>query len=136
MGGSVIDQIVKTVYARYKNSTWPVILYSNGNLTCQGPGYGPWGTEKVHISSNVKNVWAAGTAKGPAILYQSENSMEAMLLFWNTGKEVAGGHVCDGHPMKVRLEPHRYGVVVYVELPNSLVRVEIDGWGHFKVERK
>jgi hypothetical protein len=133
-GNEKMDRIEKTVFARYKNSTWPVILYSSGRLACKGPGYGSWGTSEVSINQNVQDIWAAGTSRGPGILYQLRNSLRAVFLLWSTGKTVVSGHVCNAPPKNVRVEAHKYGVVFFVELADRLVRAEIDGWGHLKVE--
>lgn len=131
-----MSQIVnsKTLLARYKKSTWIVNLY-NGRLTCKGSGYGPWGSNDVSVANSVFDFWAAGSSKGPGVLYQLKNSCRAVLLNYNTGVSLASGHVCSEIPTRVVAERHKFGVVFYVTLRSgNSVRVEIDGWGHMKVE--
>jgi hypothetical protein len=60
--------------------------------------------------------------------------MRAVFLLYNTGYQVVSGHVCKAPPKNVRVESHEYGVVFFVELVDRVVRAEIDGWGHLKVE--
>ena len=129
-----MSEITKTIFATYGHSTWPVILYSDGRLTCKGPGYGSWGTREVSISDHVQDVWAAGTDQGPGILYQRRNSLEAVFLRFNTGANLVASHVSNKAPSAVRVEPHQYGVIFYVMIEDRLLRVDIDGWGHLKIE--
>ena len=128
-----MNNIKKTILAKYKNSTWPIILYDNGTLKCKGPGYGTWGNHEVLLSYNVKDMWGAGTDRGPGILYQTANSLKACFLRWNTGNIIVSGNVCNSIPNKVTVEPHKYGVVFFIELKNRLIKAEIDGWGHFTI---